>query len=129
MNNLWEETIHCLDRAGKAWSDIRAIRVSGKRMDKDVFEKHAKTIDYDPGYGLNAIELSLRLFGDDFIMVRREYDGAEWWEVLDTNPIETDEYADTRDALVERYHRETAQIVGKTLINKLEGADSCENQD
>lgn len=93
---LWEETVVVLERYGLAWSDVTAIRIAGKRMEKDTFERLSKKIKYKPwAYGAYTIDRKLRIFGRGFVMIR-QWDGREWWELIKTQPEETDEVADSR---------------------------------
>lgn len=101
--SLWEETLDALKKNGKSWGDVTDIRIGDKLMPKDDFEKHAKALVYEPWcYGGNTVSLKLRMYGDGFVLFRQEYDGSEWWELLGTRPVETDEIAtEFRDLLDE----------------------------
>jgi len=53
---------------------------------------------YDSGYGLNEVELGLTIyFKDGTRLVRREYDGAEWWELIELMPDFTNASQLTQD--------------------------------
>lgn len=96
---LWEETLEVLKENGKEWDDIYWICVSDKRMYKGDFVKYAQKIHYKPWcFGGNTINLKLRLYGLKFMMIRWEYDGAESWIFLETEP--PSEYTMTTDAKV-----------------------------
>lgn len=99
---LWQETVDMLERNGKSWADVESVRIANKQMDKKVFEKHAKKISYQPWcYGINTINLALRLYGDGFVMARHEYDGQEWWDFWITKPAPATEITTSRKDLLE----------------------------
>lgn len=95
LSNLWEETIVGLVNNDKLWDDVCFVGIGDKRMSKEDFKKYAKEINYDAGYGLNEISLELKLYGSGFVMIREEYDGAEWWRFINTEPPE--KYETTND--------------------------------
>lgn len=84
--SLWQETLDALAEHGKSWNDILGIGIGrDKRMLKGEFERNAKEIVYRPWmYGGHMIVLDLQLYGNDFILVRHEYDGSECWWFYDT---------------------------------------------
>lgn len=76
--NLWEETIADLEENGKKWEDVEFVCTDDYVLVN--FEKEAKEIYYDSGYGGAEIPMNLKVVGSDFWMERHEYDGSEWWE-------------------------------------------------
>lgn len=99
-DSLWEETVSLLKKNGKSWGDVECVHIGDKRMCKETFEKYARRIAYDRGYGLNWIALDLKLYGDDFVVIRQEYDGAEWWEFIPTRaPSKYEPTEDPRELL------------------------------
>lgn len=78
--NFYEETTHTLKRHNKTWDDVLEIGNSSMCIDKDEFIKLSKEIYYDGGYGLEEINTSLYVVGDNWWLERHEYDGMEWWE-------------------------------------------------
>lgn len=72
-DSLWEETVSLLKKNGKSWDDVECVHIGDKRMCKETFEKYARRIAYDRGYGLSWIALDLKLYGDDFVVIRREF--------------------------------------------------------
>lgn len=44
------------------------------------FVQLAADLEYDSGYGLPQIDISLCIVGRDWWLERAEYDGSEWWE-------------------------------------------------
>lgn len=97
--SLWDETLETLKENGKDWENVYWICIGNKRMHKADFERYAKKILYKPWcFGGNTISLNLRLYGLKFMMIRWEYDGAEAWTFLDTEP--PSEYTMTKDAKV-----------------------------
>lgn len=94
--NLWNETISVLDDNGLSWDDVEVIWIEkpmGRyRLTKENFEALAKDMEYDNGFGGAEVNMGLRMWGHNkvgmpFVMVRDDYDGAEWWNlyVLYTN--------------------------------------------
>lgn len=79
MINFLEETLAALEENGKTPEDVIAVICDDQ---KGSFRAFAKLADfrYDNGYGLEAIESSLMIIGDDWWLERGEYDGSEWWE-------------------------------------------------
>ena len=88
--NLWKETIEDLTSNGKTWDDVIFIsNMIGEKystnkqtfeIEKADFEKIARVLDYDSGFGGEEINRSLIIAGDGWWMERHEYDGSEWWE-------------------------------------------------
>lgn len=85
--NLWEETIEVLENRGKSWSDVERVGTPDGYISKELFEKLAKKTDYDDGFGGQEVATDLIIEGRRFRMVRREYDGSEWWEFMNTDSI------------------------------------------
>lgn len=87
--NLWEETIEKLEDNGHKWEDVNFISVDDFSITKDNFKEVAIKTDYDNGFGSQIIAYDLKLYGNDFVMIRLEYDGSEWWEFISTRPNKT----------------------------------------
>ena len=56
------------------------------RIDQKNFKKLAKDMEYNNDFGRTYVNEGLCLWGHDkagqpFVMVRNEYDGAEWWDL------------------------------------------------
>ena len=83
MTNLLKETLSCLDEHGKTINDIKFIVMKNYKMRLDNFIEIAD-IEYDSGYGLQEIESSLVIYGEDWHMYRQEYDGSESWSFVKT---------------------------------------------
>lgn len=83
---LWDETIDILLKYDKSWDDVVAIETELRRISKEDFNRYASKIVYDRDYGLNYIDLTLKIIGNDFVMVREEDDGKEWWRFISTRP-------------------------------------------
>lgn len=88
--NLWNETISVLDDNGLTWDDVEVIWIDKPmeryRLNKENFEALAKDMVYDNGFGGAEVNRGLRMWGhnkagEPFVMVRDEYDGAEWWSL------------------------------------------------
>lgn len=86
MRNLLVETIECLSNHDKCEKDILSISGDDFAVEWEDFVSLADT-DYDNGFGGVEVAVDLKIIGDDFIMVRRTYDGSEWW---DYHPIPTE---------------------------------------
>lgn len=80
--NLWEETIEKLQENGYIFDDVIAIYGEDFQITKENFEEIAKETDYNDGYGCQEIAKDLTILGKDFIMIRENYDGAEWWRMI-----------------------------------------------
>lgn len=63
--------------------DLEWISCKGKRIPLEVFAEIAHRTDYDPGFGTNYIDTSLRLKFKKGVLYWTEYDGAEGWEYMD----------------------------------------------
>ena len=82
MKNLLEETRKCVRSSGHTIKDIDWIGTFEYRIDLDALD-----VEYDDGFGAVEIAEDLCVFFDDGSrLVRREYDGSEWWEFVTTNP-------------------------------------------
>lgn len=79
--NFLEETLKKLNEYGKQECNVVSVGNDKYRISWDVFKKNAN-FDYDSGFGGHNICCDLKIYGDDFIMFRYEYDGSEWWEVI-----------------------------------------------
>lgn len=82
--NLWYETIEILKDNGSRWEDVKFITGSDFRITKDNFEDVATQTNYDNGYGEQYIDSNLQLHGDNFVVIRVEYDGFEEWKYIST---------------------------------------------
>lgn len=91
MTNLLEETEERLNECGYSLDDPDiVIRCQKKRVPVEVFRSIASGTEYDSGYGGSEIDGSLKIFVGHHLFVRAVYDGAEWWEAIDTSiPTET----------------------------------------
>lgn len=80
--NLWVETIETLRINGKEWKDVLKVGTKEGYISKELFEKLAKETDYYDGYGASKIAEDLIIEGKGFRLIRREYDGSEWWDYI-----------------------------------------------
>jgi len=83
MTNLLRETLEVI--GSRDTKDIIFIgsRYTGESCTWEDFKALAD-IEYNSGYG--GVEISLNLiivFADGSIMKRREYDGSEWWDLIE----------------------------------------------
>lgn len=86
--NLWDETIEILKDNGSRWEDVKFITSSDFRITKDNFEEVATQTNYNNGYGEQYIDYNLQLHGDNFVVIRVEYDGFEEWKYISTKVSE-----------------------------------------
>ena len=79
MRNLLTETIEVMARNGKFPDEVRWV---GTGPQAGTWEDFAALADfeYDGGFGLEEIRLTLKVVGADWWLERHEYDGSEWWE-------------------------------------------------
>ena len=88
---LLAETLGVLDKQRKSPGDVRFVSHWRGGMTWSQFERAARNIVYDGGFGTNYISLDLKIVGDDWWLERHEYDGSEWWE-FKTMPEAPTEY-------------------------------------
>lgn len=82
MKNLLEETLECVRSSGHSTDDIDWIGTFEYTVDLDALD-----VEYDDDFGCVEIAEDLCVFFDDGSrLVRREYDGSEWWEFVTKNP-------------------------------------------
>lgn len=82
--NLLNETKEKMKECGYQPSDILFIgsRESGHSCTWDEFVRMADR-EYDDGFGRHEVAIDLEIiFNDGGVMMRREYDGSEWWECI-----------------------------------------------
>ncbi len=89
--NLLEETVRTLKDFNLSPADVEFIGNGKSFMFWNDFKKVAN-FEYDPGYGLEEISLSLVVVGRDWWLERHEYDGSEWWEYKARPRVESLEY-------------------------------------
>lgn len=84
MINLLEETIEALEIENKKPEDVCFVIFENKdgvkimsRWDDFVVSSN---FEYDEGYGIQEINSSLKIIGEDWWLERYEYDGSECWE-------------------------------------------------
>lgn len=106
--NLYKEIEENVKALSLTLDDI--LYVSGldlddieKGFDPKEFLEHAKTINYDNGYGCAEINQNLRIvFKDGSFLMREEYDGSEWFEYVKVPNV---------NAKIEKYNPEKAFIL------------------
>lgn len=97
--NLWEEIIDMLEDNNKTWDDVITIQCDTNSFDKNVFRGVAKSINYDPEYGNEQINLSLKIIGDNWWLERHSYVGSEWWEYKSTDFEQTYNHITDKDTM------------------------------
>ncbi|MBR1373826.1 hypothetical protein IJ556_05185 [bacterium] len=88
--NLKKETIKELKENGKTLDDVLFICGNDFRVSLENFLMYSDT-EYDNGYGGQEVASDLKIIGKDFIMIRHEYDGSEYWGYYSTIPPEKTE--------------------------------------
>ena len=78
--NLYQETYDFLMKNYHTLSDIKYIICNGLDVDITEFFKQAQKYSYDSGYGIEEVNTTLMIVGDNWWLERHSYDGAEWWE-------------------------------------------------
>lgn len=81
--NLLNETLKDLANSHKKPEDVLWVGIPGQwHCSWQDFASVAENIDYDSGYGLNVIDMRVKIVGVDWWLARVEYDGSEWWQFL-----------------------------------------------
>lgn len=80
--NLWKETEETLKANNLEWEDVEEIGTSEGFIDKEDFKKYAENFNYKDGYSGPYVDPALVIKGKNFILIRGEYDGSEWWECI-----------------------------------------------
>lgn len=80
MRDFLKETIEILADYGKKLSDIKFFTNGVYNISVTDFIKEAENFEYDAGFGTNYINDQLVGVGDTFLLIRKEYDGAEHWD-------------------------------------------------
>lgn len=94
--NLWQETLDALKHYGKTFDDVIVVYGREFTIPKENFIEVAKKTEYYEGHGHQNVAEDLRILGHGFIMIRGEYDGAEWWEYIDVTTVPKKEKTITR---------------------------------
>ena len=89
--NLLQETIKKLKEYQKTERDI--LWVGSEDFGWFTWEdfKELADTEYNSGYGTQEVAIDLLIVGKDFWLERKDYDGAEWWE-LKTMPCKPENY-------------------------------------
>lgn len=85
MGNLKAETIATLAYNGKYLEDIKYFTNGKYYMTVEQFLdllNQKDGLDYDSGFGFQVINCALKGVGKDFVIIREEYDGSEWWRFI-----------------------------------------------
>ena len=84
--NLYDETVEILSSHDKTIADIEYIGSTRTKINTNKALELMKKTNYDSGFGGQEIACNLMFKGKDFIMIRGEYDGSEWWNYIQTDP-------------------------------------------
>lgn len=76
--NLLKETIEELEKNGETLEDVLFTICDGRLVTAKLVK--FLDVDYDDMWGVNEVNLSLMIVGEDWWLERHEYDGSEWWE-------------------------------------------------
>lgn len=89
--NLLSETEQKLKELNLTLDDIQFVMCTKSEygsdfifMNKDIFVKNARSVNYDNGYGSQEIKNNLTIYTKTHIIYRFEYDGAECWKYVPT---------------------------------------------
>lgn len=85
--NLWKETEETLKKNNLEWEDVEEIGTSEGFIVKEDFKKYAKNFNYKDGYSGPYVDSDLVIKGKNFILIRGEYDGSEWWDCIKLDTI------------------------------------------
>lgn len=77
--NLLKETLEALKSAGKTEKDVLWVGIPGYYITWENFCAVANK-EYNNDYGTEKVWLELLIVGENFWLVRDQYDGKEWWE-------------------------------------------------
>lgn len=77
--NLLQETLEFLSDNSRKPEDVEWVGGDTFWFTWDEFAALAD-VEYDKGYGSQEVASDLIIWGDDFRLVRAEYEGSEWWE-------------------------------------------------
>ena len=80
MKDFLKETTDVLADYGKTLLDIKFFTNGAYNISVVDFIKEAENFEYDSGFGTNYINDQLVGVGDNFLLIRKEYDGAEYWD-------------------------------------------------
>lgn len=80
MRDFLKETTDILADYGKKLSDIKFFTNGLYNVSVADFIREAENFEYDSGFGTNYINDQLVGVGADFLLIRKEYDGAEHWD-------------------------------------------------
>ena len=82
MRDFLKETTDILANYGKKLSDIKFFTNGLYNISVEDFIKEAENFEYDAGFGTNYINDHLVGVGNTFLLIRKEYDGAEHWDYM-----------------------------------------------
>jgi hypothetical protein len=97
--NLLQETIKCLNKNGKTEIDIVWLGTDDYEISWDNFTRIANT-EYDNSFGTICVEPKLKIVGHDFMMIRAEHDGLEWWEFINFNQPKPNKIVETVNLII-----------------------------
>ena len=79
--NLYEETRKDLELHGYSFTDIRRIECGGKDIKMEEFTSVSKKLNYEPSDGMQTVDPTLKICGDDWELVRCFTEGTEYWDI------------------------------------------------
>ena len=94
MINFYGEIVETLEEHNKSINDIIWIGTRKYKVNKEKFLEDAKKLKYDNGYGIEVINQSLIIAGNNWYLERWEYDGSEGFRFVSLleEPQEEQEY-------------------------------------
>lgn len=85
--NLWKETRKTLKENNLKWKDVEEIGTSEGYIIKEDFKEYSKNFNYKSDYSGPYVDPDLIIKGKNFILIRGEYDGSEWWDCIKLDTI------------------------------------------
>lgn len=89
MKNLYKELIDILTENNKTINNIEWIGTDKHIVSTTDFLNIAKQTNYESGFGAQKVAKDLLIVGNDFWIMREQYDGSEWFEFysMPTKPV------------------------------------------
>lgn len=105
MRNLLEETIKEIEECGHTIYEVKFVTDGYVYCNWEDFARNIENYNYNAGYGVNEVNMNLKVVGSDWWLERHEYDGSEWWEYKSL-PIAPSDYGEVwfKDEWPHRYN-------------------------
>lgn len=81
--NLYDETVHELDRIGLKRDDVEWVACPEFEVPLDEFWELAKLTEYNRSFGVEEVAVDVVVMTKSGTWLeRRSYDGSEWWVAM-----------------------------------------------